>query len=402
MGEEIVIINEVNPIFCSWYANEIKEWVDQYPFNAEVKGSNLGKIRPLFFIFTSNYNLDECFCEMNGRDIKTDPLTNEKKYLTEDIKAMHRRMFVIKRTKKDKNTLVKWPNVLDLEEYHDTFETYKNNMKLIKLNYKNDNFIKPLKNKPLTIIDETNKVIERATSSNSSTPKKQQSLKKDKGKKPANTQSQVDNTISDIFETPKQKSKRQLQIPEKPRKQDIGTCEICQRPKVYSKVSDGWMCNGCYHYSDDCTCIPLTKPRPLDKKPEDDIVEINDSFIATYNGDKFVTSTQNNSKSIIEDEIEEIPSSPLKEISLERQDAILYDKRNNEWVGEPPTSLDIPSELSIPKTPSLPGTPKSDYSFDNIELNNINEHLQKIESEIEILENNTKKSINELPDDQET
>ena len=173
---------------------------------------------------------------------------------------------------------------------------------------------KPLKNKSITIIDETNKTIEKATSSNSSTPKKQKSpkkiktpVKKDKGKKPANSQSQNENTTSDIFETPKQRSKRQLEIPDKPRKQDIGTCEICQRPKIYSKISDGWMCNGCYHYSSDCTCIPLTKPRPLDKKNEDDIQEINDSFIATYNGDKFVTSTQINSKSIVEDEIEEIP-----------------------------------------------------------------------------------------------
>lgn len=409
MGEEIVIINEVNPTFCSWYANEIKEWVDQYPFNAEVKGSNIGKIRPLFFIFTSNYDLDECFVEVKGREIYKDPITGQKNYLTEDIKAMHRRMFVIKRTKKDKNTLVKWPNVLDLEEYHDTFETYKNNMKLIKFNYKNDNFTKPLKNKSITIIDETNKTIEKATSSNSSTPKKQKSpkkiktpVKKDKGKKPTDNQNQNENSTSDIFETPKQKSKRQLEIPDKPRKQDIGTCEICQRPKIYSKVSDGWMCNGCYHYSSDCTCIPLVKPKPLDKKNEDDIQEINNSFISSYNGDKFVTSTQINSKSIIEDDIEEIPSSPLKEISLERQNAFLYDKRNNEWIGEPPTSLDIPSELSIPKTPSLPGTPKSDYSFDDIELNDINNHLQKIEDNINHLEENINKSVNNLSDDQET
>lgn len=408
MGEEIVIINEVNPTFCSWYANEIKEWVDQYPFNAEVKGSNIGKIRPLFFIFTSNYNLDECFCEMRGRDVVKDEITGKPKLLTEDIKAMHRRMKVIKRNKEDRNKLVRWPCIKMLNKYHDTFDKVKEEMNKIQTDFNNiiDKAYDEYKN---IIINKNDNVIEKATSSNSSTPKKQQSpkkiktpIKKDKGKKPANSQSQNENKTSDIFETPKQRSKRQLEIPDKPRKQDIGTCEICQRPKIYSKVSDGWMCNGCYHYSSDCTCIPLTKPRPLDKKNEDDIQEINDSFIATYNGDKFVTSTQINSKSIIEDEIEEIPSSPLKEISLERQNAFLYDKRNNEWVGEPPTSLDIPSELSIPKTPSLPGTPKSDYSFNDIELNDINNHLQKIEDNINHLEENINKSVNDLSDDQET
>lgn len=410
MGEEIVIINEVNPVFCSWYANEIKEWVDQYPFNAEVKGSNLGKIRPLFFIFTSNYDLDECFCEMNGRDIKRDPITNEKKYLTEDIKAMHRRMFVIKRTKKDKNTLVKWPNVLDLEEYHDTFETYKNNMKLIKFNYKNDNFTKPLKNKTITIVDETCKTIEKATSSNSSTPKKQKSpkknktsSKKNKGKKPADSQNQNENTTSDIFETPKQKYKRQLQIPDKPNKQDIGTCEKCNRPKIYSKVSDGWMCNGCYYYSNDCTCIPLKQLKHLSF---DDIEEINDSFITTINDDKVATSTQINSTSILQDDIEEIPSSPLRDKSLERQNAFLHDSNNHIYIGEPPTSLDFC------KTPTFDTIESSDDDFiitheesqspNQQQSLQIKEDLKKIEQDIQTIQEDLNKSINELADDQET
>lgn len=397
MGEEIVVINEVNPTFCSWYANEIKEWVDQYPFNAEVKGSNLGKIRPLFFIFTSNYNLDECFCEMNGRDIKRDPITNEKKYLTEDIKAMHRRMKVIKRTQEEKMKLVYWPNFKDLDEYYDTFEEYKIKMNQININYDNNVVIN--NTNKITIIDETNKTIEKATSSNSSTPKKTKTSKKDKGKKPETTEYQNENISLNIFETPKQKAKRQLQIPDKPNKQDIGTCEKCERPKIYSKISDGWMCNGCYHYSNECTCSPL---KPLKKLSFDDIEEINDSFITHINNDKIITSTQINSKSILQDDIEEIPSSPLKKNSLERQNAILYDDKNQTYIGEPPTSLDIPSELSIPKTPSLPGTPKSDYNFDDIELDDINEHLQKIENNINELEENINKSINDLSDDQET
>lgn len=408
MGEEIVIINEVNPIFCSWYANEIKEWVDQYPFNAEVKGSNIGKIRPLFFIFTSNYNLDECFCEVKGRDVVRDEITGKPKLLEEDIKAMHRRMKVIKRTKEDKNKLVRWPCVKMLNKYHDTFEKVKNDMNNIQNNFNSilDKAYDEYKNiqNPITIIDETNKTIEKVTCSNSSTPKKNKTpSKKDKGKKPANTQSQNNVTTTNSFETPKQRSKRQLKIPDKPNKQDIGTCEKCDRPKIYSKVSDGWMCNGCYHYSSDCTCIPLKQLKHLSF---DDIEEINDSFIASINDNKVTTSTQINSKSILQDDIEEIPSSPLQNKSLERQNAFLHDSNNHIYIGEPPTSL------YFCKTPTFDTIESSDDDFnithEESQLPNqqqslqIKEDLKKIEQNIQTIQEDLNKSVNELADDQET
>ena len=137
VGEEIVVINEVNPLFCSWYAAEIKEWVDQYPFNAEVKGSNLGKIRPLFFIFTSNYPMEQCFVKTKGRDIILDennkPIINK-----EDLLPMKRRMMSIHRSNKDKNTIIYWPDYQELNEYHNNLDKYKQNMERIKLTYINE------------------------------------------------------------------------------------------------------------------------------------------------------------------------------------------------------------------------------------------------------------------------
>lgn len=39
----------------------IKKWADHGPFNAEVKGGSLGRIRPHRIIVCSNYSIDECF-----------------------------------------------------------------------------------------------------------------------------------------------------------------------------------------------------------------------------------------------------------------------------------------------------------------------------------------------------
>lgn len=64
-GEEIVIIEELNPEWFQKAETNIKRWFDSKPFKAEIKGGTLNWIRPLFFILTSNYNLLE-LCSQNN------------------------------------------------------------------------------------------------------------------------------------------------------------------------------------------------------------------------------------------------------------------------------------------------------------------------------------------------
>ena len=400
MGEEIIVINEVNPTFCSWYANEIKEWVDQYPFNAEVKGSNIGKIRPQFFIFTSNYNLDECFCEMRGRDVLKDEITGKPKLLTEDIKAMHRRMKVIKRTKEDKNKLVRWPCFKQLDDYLDNFEDYKIKMQTIKDNYDNE-VVKYNNTSNIIIIDETEKTIKKST-------------KKDKGKQPAESpkKRKANSQPSSSKSTPKNK-KLKKKSPKKPSKPEVGICEKCQKAKIKNYITNIWLCELCEKDPLSCTCSPMSELK--NKNPlfnnlnYDSIIEINYSFIDNINSDKVITSTQNNSKSIIQDDIEEIPSSPLKEKSLQRQNAFIYDSQNKQYIGEAPSTSDF---CSTPNSehynsdddfmPDNRKTKPQEESTDYEELNIDMDELKKIEKDIEILKEESNKNEQDLADDQET
>lgn len=418
MGEEIVIINEVNPTFCSWYANEIKEWVDQYPFNAEVKGSNIGKIRPLFFIFTSNYNLDECFCEMRGRDVVKDEITGKPKLLTEDIKAMHRRMKVIKRTKEDRNKLVRWPCIKMLNKYHDTINKVKEEMEKIQSNFNSiiknsyDEYMNLLNNnKSITFVDETNKTIEKATTSN----------KKDKGKQPYESpQKRKSNSqSSSSTSTPKNK-KPKTKSPKKPLKPEVGICEKCQKAKIKNSVTEGWWCELCEKDPLSCTCSPISELKiknPLfNNLNNDSIIEINNSFISNINNDKVITSTQKNSNSIPKDKIEEIPSSPLKQKFLERHNAILYDENIKQFIGDPPSEnpfcstpdyhdsiIDSDDDFMPKKTKKEKN--KEPIEEESIEYGNINlniSDLNKIEDDIKKLQEESNKNINDLADDQET
>lgn len=70
-------------------AHYYKQWIDEYPFNPEIKGATLNYIRPKFFIITSNYSLEQCF---------TDPSTNNIKY--EDYDPLNRRLKQIHLTEK--------------------------------------------------------------------------------------------------------------------------------------------------------------------------------------------------------------------------------------------------------------------------------------------------------------
>lgn len=59
-GEEVVILEEMGPKQLNhWH---LLMWSDRYPFKANSKGGMM-QIRPLKFIITSNYTIEECFPE---------------------------------------------------------------------------------------------------------------------------------------------------------------------------------------------------------------------------------------------------------------------------------------------------------------------------------------------------
>lgn len=60
LDEEVVVIEEWCPK-NEMTASNLKIWADRYPFNAEVKGGQLKKIRPKKIIITSNYSMEQCF-----------------------------------------------------------------------------------------------------------------------------------------------------------------------------------------------------------------------------------------------------------------------------------------------------------------------------------------------------
>lgn len=58
--QDVVAIEEWAPCF-EMLASKLKIWADRYPFNAEVKGGTLLRIRPKKLIVLSNYKIEECF-----------------------------------------------------------------------------------------------------------------------------------------------------------------------------------------------------------------------------------------------------------------------------------------------------------------------------------------------------
>jgi len=58
--QEVVIIEDVDPVCCERMAHMFKIWTDHYPFPCEVK-NNVIQIRPRKVIVTSQYTIQECF-----------------------------------------------------------------------------------------------------------------------------------------------------------------------------------------------------------------------------------------------------------------------------------------------------------------------------------------------------
>lgn len=92
--QTFILCEEMDPENAKFMVQNIKIWCDQYPFPVEVKQGSFKSIRPMFFIFTSNYSMDDCF-------------TNPK-----DLEALKRRIKEIHLTDRQQKT--RWPNLNEL------------------------------------------------------------------------------------------------------------------------------------------------------------------------------------------------------------------------------------------------------------------------------------------------
>ena len=59
-GEDVVLLDDVDPGQKDWISRFLKIWADKYPFVADNKGSSVN-IRPGKFIITSQYRINEIF-----------------------------------------------------------------------------------------------------------------------------------------------------------------------------------------------------------------------------------------------------------------------------------------------------------------------------------------------------
>ena len=110
LGEEIIAIEELEPNWVNCSSSNLKTWMDQYPFQVEVKGSSIKAIRPMFFLITSNYTLEK-LCTKDGELIE------------EDYWAIRRRMLTVN-IKSDKQD-IDWPRLDKIALYYDTIKEVK-------------------------------------------------------------------------------------------------------------------------------------------------------------------------------------------------------------------------------------------------------------------------------------
>ena len=59
VDQDVVIVEDVDLHSKTWMCRLLKIWTDIYPFNAEVKTSSTGTIRPKKVIVTSNYRMED-------------------------------------------------------------------------------------------------------------------------------------------------------------------------------------------------------------------------------------------------------------------------------------------------------------------------------------------------------
>lgn len=112
LGEDIILIEELQPNWCLIAGSQLKVWLDQYVFSGEIKGGFIENLRPKFFILTSNYTLKQLFTKDDGKVIE------------EDYQPIKRRVHSI--TINNKNDNINWPNLDKLALYFDNIYNIRN------------------------------------------------------------------------------------------------------------------------------------------------------------------------------------------------------------------------------------------------------------------------------------
>jgi len=111
LGQEIVAIEELEPSWTRLSGNLLKQLCDQYPFPVECKGATINKIRPLYVIMTSNYDLKQLCTKENGS------------LITKNYEPLKRRIYCVNLN--NKNDFFNWPRYDHLTLYFDTYPQAK-------------------------------------------------------------------------------------------------------------------------------------------------------------------------------------------------------------------------------------------------------------------------------------
>ena len=110
-GQQIVVIEELEPAWTRLSGNMLKQLCDQYPFPVECKGTTINKIRPLWVIMTSNYDLKTLCSKEDGTVID------------ENYSPLKRRIYQVNLV--SRNDFVEWPKMDNLAKYFDTHASVK-------------------------------------------------------------------------------------------------------------------------------------------------------------------------------------------------------------------------------------------------------------------------------------